>query len=149
MGVSRSLQRLLRIREVEEEQRRRSLEAAQARLAALHQVRASATQMKKQGRALSVAGMISGVIAERQAGLVETRAAETRARILAARIIAAEDAIVASREAFLEKRIERRQAETLVEEAEARDAIETGRRSQTAIDEWFGTRNHRKAEDES
>jgi flagellar biosynthesis chaperone FliJ len=149
MGVSRSLQRLLRVRGVEEEQRRRALAAAQARLHALQQARAATAKLEKQGRTREIAGMVSGIIVDRQAGLVETAAAEKRARILAALLTAAENETIASRQAFLEKRVERRQAETLVEEAEAREALESGRRSQRVIDDWFGTRNHRKPEDKS
>jgi hypothetical protein len=48
------------------------------------------------------------------------------------------------REEFLAKRVERRQAETLIKETEARDAIEAGRRSQQNLDDWFGNRMHRK-----
>jgi hypothetical protein len=32
----------------------------------------------------------------------------------------------------------------LIEETEARDAIEAGRRSQQDLDDWFGNRRHRK-----
>ena len=38
---------------------------------------------------------------------------------------------------FLAKRVERRQAETLIEETEAREAIEADRRNQQSIDDWY------------
>ena len=142
MSVSRSLQRLLRIRGVEEEQRRRSLNEAQAKLTSLQHDRADATQQEQQGRRREVAGMISGVIADRQAGMVESVAAQKCARVLAARIAAAENETIERRQAFLEKRVERRQAETLLEEAEAREALESGRRSQRDMDDWYGARTH-------
>jgi hypothetical protein len=49
------------------------------------------------------------------------------------------------REDFLAARIERRQAETLVDEAEARDARAADRGAQQALDDWFGNRRHRAA----
>jgi hypothetical protein len=47
------------------------------------------------------------------------------------------------RQEFLGKRVERRQAETLIRETEARDAIEAGRRGQQALDDWYRFRLHR------
>ena len=44
------------------------------------------------------------------------------------------------RQAFLGKRIERRQAETLIEEAEALESVEAGRRAQRDLDDWFLSR---------
>jgi hypothetical protein len=38
---------------------------------------------------------------------------------------------------FLAKRVERRQAETLIHEIEAQDAVIAGRRSQQALDDWY------------
>jgi len=144
MSVPKALERLLRIRGVEEEQRRRSLDTAVAKLKALEQARHAALQMEKQGRARLSASVISGAIADRQAGLVETEAAQRRARMLAARIVAAEKETIARRQEFLEKRVERRQVETLAEEAHAREDLESGRRSQRSIDDWYGARRGRQ-----
>jgi hypothetical protein len=44
------------------------------------------------------------------------------------------------REEYLLRRIERRQAETLIQEAEARDAQDDGRRAQRALDDWYSSR---------
>jgi flagellar biosynthesis chaperone FliJ len=149
MSLSRSLQKLLRIRGVEEEQRRRALEASEAELGTLVQNAKIARQTEQLGRRREVAGMVSGEITERQAGLVECAGAQKRSRILAARIVVAETETAAGRQAFLEKRVERQQVETLVEQAAAREAVETLRRSQRDVDDWFGTRNHRKTEDDN
>ena len=64
--------------------------------------------------------------------------------MLAPRVAAAEMENIQLRALLLEKRVERRQAETLIEETEARDAVEENRRSQQAIDDWFGTRQSRQ-----
>ena len=42
------------------------------------------------------------------------------------------------------KRVERRQAETLIRESEAQEAIETDRRSQQALDNWYSFRQYRE-----
>jgi hypothetical protein len=39
--------------------------------------------------------------------------------------------------------VERRQAETLIQEAEAREAMETNRRGQQSIDDWYNLRKFR------
>jgi hypothetical protein len=41
---------------------------------------------------------------------------------------------------FLGKRIERRQTETLIKEAEALESVEAGRRAQRDLDDWFLSR---------
>src|SRR4051794_3941448 len=144
MSVPKGLERLLRIRGVQEEQRRRSLDAAVATQKLLEQARTAALQVEKQGRARVTASVVSGAIADRQGGLVETEAAQRRARILAVRIAAAEKETVAKRQQFLDTRIERRQAETLLEEAQAREDLESGRRSQRIIDDWYGAGRGRR-----
>ena len=145
MSVPKTLERLLRIRAVEEEQRRRSLDAALARQKYLEQARAAALQMEQQGRARVSASVVSGAIADRQAGLVEADAAQRRARMLQARIAAAKKETAAQREEFLSKRVQRRQAETLLEEAQAREDLESGRRSQRTIDDWYGAARGRRS----
>jgi hypothetical protein len=83
-------------------------------------------------------------LTDRLAGLEEIRSAGRHGVALAPRIADAELDVATLREEFLSKRVERRQAETLIEETEARDAIEAGRRSQQDLDDWFGNRRHRK-----
>jgi flagellar biosynthesis chaperone FliJ len=148
MGVPKGLERLLHIRGVEEEQRRRSLESALAQLKALEHARHAALQMDKRGRARVSASVVSGAIADRQAGQFESEMGRRRARMLAARIADTEKEAVARHQEFLEKRIERRQAETLVEEAQAREDLESGRRSQRSIDDWYGARRRRRGDGE-
>jgi hypothetical protein len=80
---------------------------------------------------------------DRLAGLEETRAADRQAAVLAPRIADAELDVVALRQEFLRKRVERRQAETLIRETEARDAVEANRRGQQMLDDWFGNKTHR------
>lgn len=148
MSLSKGLARLLRIRGIEEEQHRLQLESALARRQTLERAREAAAQMEKQGRTSVRASVFSGALSDRQAGLVEAEAARKRGPVLAAHIAAAEKETIERRQEFMEKRVERRQAETIIEQAEAREEVESDRRSQRGIDDWFGARLHRQAADE-
>ena len=142
MAVSRSLRRLLRIRCLEEEQGRLAVESALGELRHLENAFSTAVERDRRGRLLVGSSAYTGELPDRLAGLEESRAAGRRVRALAPRIADAELDVEALREEFLLKRVERRQAETLIRETEARDAVEAGRRDQQALDDWFGNRLH-------
>jgi hypothetical protein len=135
--VSHGLRRLLRIREIEEEQSRLETEAAQGDLGKLQHAMGEAVRRGGGGRRLVQAGVRSGEFSDRLAGLEETRAADRRKIALAPRIADAERDVALLREEYLAKRIERRQAETLIEEAEAQEAFQSERRSQQGLDDWY------------
>ena len=148
MSVSKALERLLRIRRLEVEQRRLKLEAALARLQVLEHARHEAAEMERQGRARVIESASSGELADRVAGLVQSDAARARMKMLEPRIAAAEIETFDRRREFLEKRVERRQAATLIEQATARDELEQERRIQGTIDDQFATRIHRQAHEQ-
>jgi len=137
MAVSRGLRRLKRIRDLEEGQARVALESALGELARLDYALAATGERERQGRRLVDAGVRSGELPDRLAGLEETRAAGRYAAALAPRLADAELDVAALREEFLALRVARRQVETLIEEAEVQDAIEAGRRAQQALDDWY------------
>jgi flagellar export protein FliJ len=143
MAVSRALRRLLRIRNIEEEQCRQTLDLAVADLARLQHALGEAAERSSGGRRLVQASASSGELADRLAGLEETRAADRRTVALIPWIADAAQEVEVLREDYLSKRIERRQAETLIEEAEARDAVEFERRGQQGLDDWYRNRMHR------
>jgi hypothetical protein len=140
MAVSRALRRLLNIRGIEEEQSRLALDAAVGELSRLQHAQEAAAEQDRRGRRLVQMSAHSGELPDRLAGLEETRAASRCGAALAPRIADAELDVAASRQEFLSKRVERRQAETLIQESEARDAVEAGRRGQQGIDDWYGSR---------
>jgi flagellar export protein FliJ len=148
MAISKALGRLLRIRALEEEQRRAELESAMGELETLKRALKAAGESQRQGIARVGASAVSGAIVDRQAALVDTQAARRRAQALAPRIAVSEQEAAGRRQDFLEKRMERRQAGTLVEEAETREEIESDRRSQRAVDDWYAARRHRPDEDD-
>ena len=146
MAVSRALRRLLRIRELEEEQNRLALESASSELNRLENALTATYERERQGRRLVEAGARSNELTDRLAGMEEIRSAGLHAIALGPRIDAKQEEVAACREEFLVKRVERRQAETLIEETEARDAIEAGRRGQQSLDDWYSSRLYRKGE---
>lgn len=144
MAVSKTLERLRRIRGLEEEQHRLALESASGQLRRLEAAKAVAGETERAGRALVGASAHTGMLADRQGGLVQAKAAGRRATLLEHHVARAEAAVQQLRQTFLEKRVERRQAETLVSDSEARSAIESNRRSQHALDDWHGSRKQRE-----
>jgi hypothetical protein len=140
MAVSPALVRLLRVRAIEEEQQRLILEAAFSQLHALEAALAAARLRMRQGQALLAQDRASIEIIDRTAALVEIDAARRRAAALRPRIAAAQESANRARQEYLAKRIERRQVQTLIEEARARDAAESLRRTQQLADENFATR---------
>jgi hypothetical protein len=137
VAVSRALRRLLHILDMEEEQRRVALESALGELRQLENAMDRAAERDRQGRRLVALSAANGELADRQAGLEETLAAGRRERALRPWIVEAKGDVEELREEFLAKRIERRQAETLIEAAEARNAAETARRGQQSLDDWY------------
>jgi hypothetical protein len=140
MAVSRALSRLLRIRDLQEEQSRLVLESALSELHRLENAMTATFERDRQGRSLVQASAQTGEFEDRLAGLEETRAAGRHAAALAPRIDATGDEVAGLRKEFLLRRVERRQAETLIQETEAREAVESDRRSQQALDDWYGSR---------
>jgi hypothetical protein len=146
MAVSRALRRLLHIRELEEEQNRLALESASGDLNRLERALMAAYERERRGRRLVEASAQSNQLMDRLAGLEETRSASLHAIALGPRIDAKQGEVAARRQEFLAKRVERRQAETLIEETEAREAIEGDRRGQQSLDDWYSSRLHREGE---
>jgi hypothetical protein len=143
VAVSRALRRLLRIRNLEEEQSRIALESAVGDLRRLEHAQAATVERDRRGRRLFDSSVHTGDLPDRLAGLVEQHAADLAHRALSPRILDAEQDLAGLREDFLDRRVERRQAETLVKESEARDALGADRKSQQGLDDWFRNRLHR------
>jgi len=91
VAVSRALRRLLRIRDLEEEQARLALEAALVERHRLDQALHAASARERGGRELVAASARSGELPDRLAGLEETRIAERLESVLTPRLAEAED----------------------------------------------------------
>ncbi|MGD1062345.1 MAG: hypothetical protein ABR860_03715 [Terracidiphilus sp.] len=140
MAVSRAMRRLLQVLEIQEEECRAAMESARAELKRLEQALTWSVERKRGGRQLVAASAATGEITDRIAGIEETRVAKRIATALAPRIAESESAVNLRQHEFLGKRIERRQTETLIEEAEALESVEAGRRVQRDLDDWFRSR---------
>jgi hypothetical protein len=143
MAVTLAMRRLLQVLEIEEEQAKLALESALGELRLLEQRRAAAVERNRSGRQLVKTSAQSGILTDRWAGLEEALAGNRHAALLMPRIAEADMLVGERRKEYLARRVERRQAETLIEEAEAREAADALRRSQQALDDWYLNRLHR------
>jgi phage I-like protein len=137
MAVSRSMRHLLRVLESQEDQYRAALASALADLKRLEGAMAATAERDRGGRQLVADSARTGELTDRLAGLEETRTARRHAAGLTPKITEAKLATTARQREFLSKRIERRQAETLIRKTEAEDNLEAGRRAQQGLDDWF------------
>ncbi len=151
MAISRAMRRLFRLLEIQEEQYRVALASALAELRRLEGAMAATAEQERGGWRLVTASASTGELEDRLAGLEETRAARRHAAALAPRITEAKLRAGARQREFLSKRIERRQAETLIRKTEAEGELEAGRRAQQGLDEWFlrGARGTRESRSEA
>jgi flagellar biosynthesis chaperone FliJ len=147
VAVSPALRRLLRVLTIEEEQCRLILESAIESLRQLERAYAATSSQARVGRKLVVSSAQTGELPDRLAGMEETRSAKKRAIALVPRLAEAETEVEECRRIFLAKRVECRQAETLIREAEARDALIAGRRAQQGLDDWYLNRFHGHRDD--
>lgn len=134
----KTLRRLTRIRELEEDQSRlvleaaaRSREQAAAELLAAHQECLN-------GRADLVHGVEHDDPRDRQTGLIRMQVATRQAEFLRPQLQQLDEQLAVQREEYQARRIARRQVETLLTEAELRVRQETDRRAQQMLDDWFG-----------
>jgi len=140
--VSRTMRRLLSIREMEEEQRRLALESAMGEFHRLEDAMKRTLAGERRGRGLVAGSAWTGQLTDRLAGVEESRAAVRQSVALKPAIKAKEEEVGALRQQFHAKRVERRQAESLVEAAAAKFEFEAKRRSQQSVDDWFNRKLH-------
>lgn len=149
MAVSRAMRRLLRVLEMQEEQAKAQMERALADLRRLERALDAAGERERAGRRLvntsanasaaenAMANAAANESMDRLAGVEESRMAIRQSTALKPRIAGAGAAVNERRREFLDKRIERRQAETVIERAEAKESTEARRRGQRDSDDWF------------
>jgi flagellar biosynthesis chaperone FliJ len=140
MPVSKPLRKLLRIRELEEEQVRSALEATLGEANRIGAALEAAAQREKHGRRMVTGSVHTGSVTDRIAGLEENRIVSNMARTLNVRLAAVEQQAAQLREHLLATRVQRKQAETLVEEGKARADAQAEHRRQQNLDDWYRTR---------
>jgi hypothetical protein len=137
MAVSHAMRRLLRVLEMQEEQCLAQVEAALADLRQLESALIAADDQDRAGRRMILASAATGEIVNRLAGLEICRTALWRIGMLTLRIAEARQTVNVRRRELLNKRVERRQAETILEKIDAADALEANRKIQRELDDWF------------
>jgi flagellar export protein FliJ len=149
MPVSPALKRLLRIRELEEELSKSALESAVAEREHFRRKLAMAVESNRSGRRLWGESVHAGDCESRHAAVEEMRLAAQLTGLASAKLVAAEKELNRRRENYLATRTVRRQAETIIDEAEQRDAQVALRRNQQELDEWFRSNALRDAKDQT
>lgn len=137
MPVSTGMKRLLRIRELQEEQSRSALESALRELEKLRGTLAAAGTRGAHARALVRQSVQSGSAIDRMAGLEEQKIAGRCATHVSGKVVATEQRILELRARYLSTRTEMGQAETLIANARETDAKDDAKKSQSILDEWF------------
>jgi hypothetical protein len=145
MPVSIALRRLLQVRKLEEEQDKAALESALGDVRRVENALRAAQARDRAGRASIASGAPSADPADRIAGMVETEAARRSIQVLAQRASAATARAAALREEYLARRVERRQVDTVIREAEELEMVDRARTQQQNVDECFGVRRHARA----
>jgi flagellar export protein FliJ len=145
MAVRRVLTRLLRLRELEEEQSRIRLESAVGDRDRVQEGLARAAEYLTLGRQSFTTAIVNRDALGRTGAVLETeQARQQRLRILP-RLQAAEAEVTRQREEYLLRRTGRRQVETLVENEKEMATVEAARRAQQILDDWYGRRGQTKS----
>ncbi len=147
MAASKSLQRLRDIRQAEEEQTRNAMESAIAELQRLVTALMQIRERERRARVLVASSVQAGEFVDRIAGLEEMQSAQRIAKTLTSKIDAAENKVKEKRQRFLDKRIERRQVETVWEAMKAKAATEANRKNQLVLDDWHRSQRNRNRRD--
>jgi|SRR5579872_496477 len=146
MPLSIALQRLLHIRELQEEHTRSELKDSLRELERLHVALAAARTQAVRGRNLVNESFRSGGLTDRIAGLEEEGIANRLGNSIAPTIAITETTTTRLREQYLAARIQRRQAETLVRDILRADSVNETKGAQSDLDEWFRSRSGRSAQ---
>jgi flagellar biosynthesis chaperone FliJ len=144
MARSRILERVLRIRHLEEEQHRQAVASAMSELRILETALSASATRQRQGRIQVAEGVAADDLVGRHAGLIESRNATRQSAVLArwAAVSTARAEIVRSQ--WIGKRVERKQAETLVHAAASQSVVEEVRRGQQTADQWYLVRRYQE-----
>lgn len=140
----KAIQRLLRLRELEEEQSRRRLEAATRQLSQIELAMESAVQRQVQSRENFLAAVTENDVQRRVGSILDMGQGVQHQRHIEPTLRAIEIEVVSQRAEFLSKRTYRQQVETLIANARQRADADTTRRAQQMLDDWYGRRTRPK-----
>jgi flagellar biosynthesis chaperone FliJ len=146
MRRSLRLARLLDIRQAEERQSRNLMESVVLELRSLENISEDTHKRRKHARGLITTSLSTGDGLDRTAAIEEMAISERVATALQKKIEAIELQVERLRQDFLAKRIERRQVETLIDQAKAQEAIDSKRSTQIAMDDWYRAQHRSTSE---
>jgi flagellar biosynthesis chaperone FliJ len=136
LAISASLRRLLSIRELQEEQSEAALASVVHEIAQLRAAQSHAGVRATQARRLLEASVRCDVPSDRWTGLQEEHIAIKLATQLADHVAATEREAETLRTHYLEARMERRQVQTVAQNAEKAVATDAEHKEQRDLDEW-------------
>ena len=145
MKRASQIRRLCTLRRLEEQHRATLLEEVKQRLQGIDEALKQSGEQRNDGRALVTESVVRGCVEDRVAGLEEIENAKRRLRALLIARTRSERQLVQSRDEFLAKRTERRQADTVLDAARREEARTAERRSQSELDDWHRMTHHRRA----
>jgi flagellar export protein FliJ len=132
-----SLERLLRLRHLEEDLAMQALAACNLTVRRLQQRAGEIALWRKNLATEGIQALTAGESALWQAGETEKHWSRSLAEQLREEIESARLRMLEERERMLTKRSARMAVETLVEESRQRERYERDRREQQSLDEWF------------
>lgn len=147
MSRVRVLRRLCELRALEEQQAAGHYEMAVENLHRLLRAFDTSCRRSREGRRLLSASMESSEVHDRLFGINEMNSVARLSSKLQQLIRDAEAAVESSRDRFVAKRIEKGQAESLVDTASKAAALELLRRNQLGLDDWHRF-HHKRAKAE-
>ena len=134
---------MVRVRALEEEQSLAALEAAVSEVRRLEGVLDVAGARARIGRELVHRSAETGEALERVTGLAEERMAMQAARFLTEDLEEARELAEEARAQFLARRVEKRQAEALLDAALKNETARQARRLQQDVEDWDRARRMR------
>ena len=140
MPRKRVLSRLVRLRELEEEQGRLSLEDAVRRRGRVCEEMDHAKKETEMGRMSFLNGVARRDALGRTGGLIGMEIGVRECARVAPRLQGADREVELQREEFLRRRTARMQVESLATEARNLAEAEVAQRAQQILDDWYGRR---------
>jgi flagellar export protein FliJ len=139
--VSKGLKQLLSVRRLEEQRCEAELNAANSEVCQQRRQLADLLERLRKARVSVSTSIVSGVVEDRLTAQEEIAVCDRLAPALKKKMDMAEELLLRARRTLLSKRIELRQAEALLEAAQAECKQVEDRKMQHAFDEWFRLRS--------
>ena len=139
MSALDALRRLLDLRQAEEDRSQLELDGAMETLRRLGVALTETEKRRSLARTRVSAGVETGQVIDRMAGVYEIAHADRLAGMILQKIHAGERDVLDRRQELLTRRLARRQVETIVNAHIAEIEMESNRKAQLELDDWHRT----------